>query len=117
MSKFFPAVGNPTKASTAMCATVFDELESTLSLLAAARTEFNPLQRQLVGRFSVACKAFGLEMLAADGQADALRQMFGLSVDDPKADKASPLPSGRVLVDEVSNRQSTLSPRLTQRVA
>lgn len=101
MSKFFPSIDNPTKASTAMCATVFEELESALNLLAAVRTEFNPLQRQLAGRFIVACKVFGLEMLAADGRPDALRQAFGMSIDDPKADKASPLSSGRTLIDDV----------------
>lgn len=30
MWKFFPAIDNPTKASTAMCATVFDELDAAL---------------------------------------------------------------------------------------
>jgi hypothetical protein len=101
VSKFFPSINNPTKASTAMCATVFEELDSALNLLTAVRTELNPLQRQLAGRFIVACKVFGLEMLAADGRPDALRQAFGMSIDDPKADKASPLSSGRTLIDDV----------------
>jgi hypothetical protein len=37
MSKFFPAVGNPTMESTAMRATAFDELERPLSLLVTDR--------------------------------------------------------------------------------
>jgi hypothetical protein len=38
MWKFFSAIDNPTQASTAMCATVFDELDAALSLLNSART-------------------------------------------------------------------------------
>lgn len=57
--RFLPAISSPAKASTAMCATVFDELDAAVSLLNSARSDFNPLQRQLVGRFVATCKTFG----------------------------------------------------------
>jgi hypothetical protein len=100
MWKFFPAIDNPTKASTAMCATVFDELDAALDLLNSARGDFNPLQRQLVGRFIAVCKVFGRDMLAADGNPDALRAVFGLSAGTP-GDQADKPAGGRTLIDDV----------------
>lgn len=101
MSRFFPSITNPTKASTAMCATVFDELDAALGLLNAARGDFNPLQRQLVGRFITACKVFGRDMLAADGNPDALRAVFGLSVAGKPGDQAETPAASRTLIDDV----------------
>lgn len=101
-SRFLPAIDNPTKASTAMCATVFDELDAALGLLNSARGDFNPLQRQLVGRFMATCKVFGRDMQAADGDPDALRAVFGLSAEGKRgSDQAATPPAERTLIDDV----------------
>lgn len=99
--KFLPSIDNPRKATTAMCATVFDELDSALSLLDSVRENFNPLQRQLVGRFIAICKVFGHDMLAADGNPDALRVIFGLSTTEKQGEQAVTHPDGRALIDDV----------------
>lgn len=72
-------VGQLTKMSTAMCATVFDELEMALLLLEAGRHHLNPVQRELASRFVLTCKTFACDMLAAEGNSNALRMVFGLS--------------------------------------
>jgi len=99
--KFLPLVDNPTKVSTAMCATVFEELDSALVLMHSVRGEFNPLQRQLIGRFIAACKVFGRDMLTADGNHDALREMFGFSATCQPSNVPDPLATGQALIDEV----------------
>jgi len=101
MNNIFPAIANPTKMSTAMCATVFEELEDALDLLNVARNEFNPLQRQLAGRFIALCKVFGRDLLAADGNPDALRAMFGLPITGRPASQADVQIAGAALIDEV----------------
>lgn len=99
--RFFPEIGSPAKASTAMCATVFDELDAAVSLLDSARSDFNPLQRQLVGRFVATCKVFGRDMLAADGDPDALLSMFGLSGQARPTEPAPAPAAGHTLIDDV----------------
>lgn len=64
--------------STAMCATVFDELEMALLVLEAGQSHLNPIQRELADRFANTCKTFARDMLAAEGNRDALRMVFGL---------------------------------------
>ncbi|GLQ51492.1 hypothetical protein GCM10010872_29410 [Dyella flava] len=90
MRKYLPAIEYINKESTAMCAEIFEELDATLILLDAARLQFNPLQRQLADRFILACKGFGRDMLAAEGNRDALREILDLpttdSVPDPSKD-------------------------------
>ena len=100
--KFLPLVDNPTKVSTAMCATVFEELDSALVLMHSVRGEFNPLQRQLIGRFIAACKVFGRDMLTADGNHDALREMFGFSATCQPSNVPDPLATGQALIDELA---------------
>lgn len=75
--KFFSPITNVTKVSTAMCAAAFDELEVALAVLGAARDELNPVQVQLVDRFVETCKLFGRDMMAADGDRDALGKVLG----------------------------------------
>lgn len=99
--RFLPAISSPAKASTAMCATVFDELDAAVSLLNSARSDFNPLQRQLVGRFVATCKTFGRDMLAADGDVDALLLMFGLSAPARHTDEGPAPAAGHALIDDV----------------
>lgn len=101
MGKFFPEIKFPTKASTGMCATVFEELDAAVSLLDITRKEFNPIQRQLIGRFIIACKIFGHEMLVADGDSDALRTALGLSLTDGKVEKSQPETSAMELINSV----------------
>lgn len=101
VGKFFPEIKFPTKASTGMCATVFEELDAAVSLLDITRKEFNPTQRQLIGRFLIACKMFGHEMLVADGDSEALRVALGLSLSDSKTEKSPSDISGTELINSV----------------
>jgi hypothetical protein len=77
-----PPVDHPTKMSTAVCANVFDELETALMFLNVGRQELNPIQRELAERFISTCKLFARDMLAADGDRTALRMVLGLSVSE-----------------------------------
>ena len=101
MGKFFPEITFPTKLSTGMCATVFEELEAAVSLLDITRKEFNPIQRQLIGRFIIACKIFGHEMLVGDGDAEALRITLGLSLTDNSTEKTKPETPGMSFVENI----------------
>ena len=74
-----PSVGHLAKMSTALCANVFDDLEMALLLLDAGRSQLNPVQRELADRFVSTCKTFARDMLAAEGNPNALRLVFGLS--------------------------------------
>lgn len=100
-SKFLPSVDHPTKVSTAMCATIFEELDSALALMHSVRGELNPLQRQLIGRFIAACKVFGRDMLAADGNHDALHEMFGFPAACQSGNLADTQATGYTLIDDV----------------
>jgi hypothetical protein len=71
-------VGPVRKLSTAMCSQVFDELEMALVLLEAGDNYFNSIQRELVDHFASACKTFARNMLAAEGNQNALRMMMEL---------------------------------------
>lgn len=73
-----PAVGRLTKMSTALCATAFDDLEMALLVLEAGGKYLNPIQRELVDRFANITKSFARDMLAAEGNQDALRMTLGL---------------------------------------
>lgn len=84
-----------------MCATVFEELDAAVNLLDITRKEFNPIQRQLIGRFIIACKIFGHEMLVADGNTDALRITLGLSLTDRNTEKTQQDTSGMELINSV----------------
>lgn len=79
-----PPVGHLRKMSTAMCATVFDDLEMALRLLEAGSNQFNPIQRELASRFVLTCKTFARDMLAAEGNSNALRMLFGLLPDEAR---------------------------------
>lgn len=78
LSAALPPVGPLTKISTAMCATVFDDLEMVLLMLKAGGSDLNPVQRELADRFTSTCKTFARDMLAAEGNSNALRMIFGL---------------------------------------
>lgn len=101
MGKFFPEINFPTKISTAMCATVFEELESAVELLDITRKEFNPTQQQLIGRFLIACRIFGQEMLVSDGNMDALRATLGLSPVNTKSERSQSEISGVEMITNV----------------
>lgn len=75
-----PPITHPTKMSTATCASVFEDLESALMFLDSGLQELNPIQRELAGRFTSMCKTFARDMLAAEGDSNALRVIFGLPV-------------------------------------
>ncbi len=64
--------------STATCATVFDDLEMALLLLEAGQNHLNPIQRELANRFANTCKTFARDMLAAEGNTNAIRMVLGL---------------------------------------
>lgn len=51
-SKFLPSVDNPTKVSTAMCATVFEELDSALALMHSVRGDLLGLSSDAVANWS-----------------------------------------------------------------
>lgn len=76
MRKRFPSTDRLTKASTALCAAVLDSLDETLTLLNAGSAQLIPLQRQLASRFASACTVFARDMLAAEGDQDALRYLL-----------------------------------------
>jgi hypothetical protein len=78
VTTILPSVGRLMKMSTATCANVFDELEMALLLLDAGRPDLNPVQRELASRFASTCKIFARDMLAAEGNLNALRMAFGL---------------------------------------
>ncbi|WP_263224460.1 hypothetical protein [Pseudomonas alabamensis] len=78
MANFFPDIKSPQKSTTSICAVIFEELDAAVSLLQTVRSEFNPMQQSLIGRFLVACKIFGHEMMLADGSSDALRTTLGI---------------------------------------
>jgi hypothetical protein len=78
MGKLFPAAIRQSKVSTAMCASFFEDIEQSLILLDATRDQFNPIQNRLIGRFLIACKIFGRDLLAADGEQDSLCGTLGL---------------------------------------
>lgn len=78
MANFFPEIKSPQKITTGMCAVVFEELDAAVSLLETVRSEFNPIQQNLIGRFLVACKLFGHDMMLADGSSDALKATLGI---------------------------------------
>lgn len=82
LRKPFASTDHPTKASTALCAEVLDSLDEALMLLNAGSGQLNPLQRQLARRFHRACTVFAREMLAAEGDRDALRYLLKLPVAD-----------------------------------
>lgn len=73
-----PAVGPVRKLSTAMCSQVFEELEMAMLLLEAGDKHFNSIQRELAQHFAKTCKTFARNMLAAEGNQNALRMMMGL---------------------------------------
>ncbi|SEB25418.1 hypothetical protein [Variovorax sp. YR216] len=77
----FPGLDRPTKRSTALCAVVIDSLDEAMTLLnvgCTGTTRFNPLQREIASRFASACADFARDMLAADGDRDALRCLLEL---------------------------------------
>jgi hypothetical protein len=88
-----PSLGHLTKMSTATCANVFDELEMALLLLDAGRPELNPVQRELASRFITTCKTFARDILAAEGNSNALRMVFGLPLINKVDDQARQDPS------------------------
>jgi hypothetical protein len=73
-----PVAGHLTKMSSALCATAFDDLEMALLVLEAGGKYLNPVQRELVDRFANTTKTFARDMLAAEGNQNALRMTFGL---------------------------------------
>lgn len=73
-----PVVAHPAKMSTALCATAFDDLEMALLVLEAGGKYLNPIQRELADRFAYKCKTFARDMLAAEGNQNALRMVLGL---------------------------------------
>jgi len=74
---------DPRKVSTAMCADFFEDMGRSLELLNNTRNQFNPTQRRLIGRFLVACKVFGRQMLVADGVYSSVNEVCGLSNEKP----------------------------------
>ncbi|MGG5283848.1 hypothetical protein ACQZ2G_07575 [Pseudomonas viridiflava] len=90
MTNFFPEIASPTKSSTGMCAVVFEELDAAVSLLRDVRGEFNPFQQMVVGRFLMACKVFGQEMLLAESSPDALSASLGLPLHKKNVDNPQP---------------------------
>ena len=78
MCKFLPSIKNETKTSTAICAVVFEEMDAALDILDLARKDLTPVQRELVDRFIAECQLFANNMLAAEGNPDAQRAVFGL---------------------------------------
>lgn len=70
----------PTNAPASMYDAIFEQLGNTLTFVESQRPNFNPLQRQLTGRFIIVCKLFQREMLAADRNPDMLRALLGIPV-------------------------------------
>lgn len=99
--EFFSPIGDPTQPSTATCAAAFDEMDVALKLLNSSRADFNPLQRQLIGRFIATCKVFGRNMLAAGGNPDALRAVFGLPVSDEPGNQVGTQATGHAVIDQI----------------
>ncbi len=89
--KILPSILHPKKMSTATCASVFEELENALMLLNLGRDELSPIQRELASRFISTCETFAYQMLAADGDANALRAVFGLSLSKTSQSQPSPI--------------------------
>lgn len=81
MANFFPSIKFPQKCTTGMCAVVFEELDAAANLLETVRSEFNPIQQNLIGRFLVTCRIFGHDMMLADGSSDALKATLGVPLD------------------------------------
>lgn len=68
-----------------MCADFFEDMEQSLELLNVTRDQFNPTQRRLIGRFLVACRVFGRQMLVADGVRSSISEVCGLSNEKPNS--------------------------------
>lgn len=56
----------------------FDDLDMALLVLEAGGKYLNPVQRELVDRFANKTKTFARDMLAAEGNQNALHMTFGL---------------------------------------
>lgn len=106
-NEYLPWVSVPGNASAETCTAVFKELDDVLVRLNVVGNELNPLQRQLVNRFTTACKVFGRELLAADDDANVRHAAFNLSVDDKFSFRVSTPEAGRAMIDDLCRSTCT----------
>lgn len=87
LRKLFASSGRPTKQSTVACRRIFDSVDDVLMVLNSqpARSRLNPLQLQIASRFATSCTLFARDMMAAEGDPDALRYLLKLPL--PATDK------------------------------
>lgn len=79
--EILPEIQDIRRFSTASCASIFEEMDSALSFSLAFADNLNPLQQRLLEQYIGISKTFARNMLAADGDLDALSEVLGI----PKA--------------------------------
>lgn len=79
--EILPEIQDIRRLSTASCASIFEEMDSALSFSSAFTDDLNPLQQRLLEQYIGLSKTFARNMLAADGDLDALSEVLGI----PKA--------------------------------
>ncbi|WP_312164989.1 hypothetical protein [Massilia timonae] len=107
LNKYLPWIRVPSNASAETCCVVFKELDDVLIRLNEAGNDLNPLQRQLVNRFTNACKVFGRELLAADDDTNIKHAAFNLSLDDKFSFRVSTPEAGRAMIDDLCESTCT----------
>lgn len=77
--RVLPDIQDVYKGSTAGCAEIFDQLNSTINFIGAFKTHLNRTQRRLLERFILGTIEFAHDMLLAEGYSQEIERRLAVS--------------------------------------